>query len=251
MKPYSQDEFKILEEKYRLTLQMNPSTLSIQSRQLLHDDELKTFLTHIKERTKAANLAVASSLFVKRYCFVVLITLFSMSALNKRLDCSFENISIQTLDDKDSLWLPSIKLKRLNVTEIPHWDRAKWRNELLSDIFRGHIEVLFNNLNKVSKLSKFIMWENMFVYIQWMYKNLLEDTNFRDRKQMIEDDFNYIIKECNGQLFGAYAENPFLKFNVKPCSNNIRKTCCLSYLTESKGSFCNTCPIRFKKMQKR
>lgn len=247
MKSFTQDEFKILEEKYRLTIQTNPSTLSIQTKQLLHEDELKTFLTHVKERTKAANLAVAASLFVKRYSFAVLIALFSMSAFNKRIDYSFENISIQTLDDKDPLWLASIKLEQLNVTEIPQSDRAKWRNEVLSDIFNGNIEVLFNNLNKVSKLSKFIMWENVFVYIQWLYKNLLEDTNSSDLKQIIESDFNYITKECNGLLFGDYAKNPFLKFSVSPCSSSERKTCCLSYLTESKGAFCNTCPIRFSK----
>ncbi|RNC97638.1 IucA/IucC family C-terminal-domain containing protein [Lysinibacillus halotolerans] len=253
MNTFSPDELKILEEKFRLTNITNTSPLSIQISHLLDEVQIHLYLTAIKEKTKAANLGVAASLFVKRYSFAILTALYSMSVLNKRIDFSFQNVSIQTLEESDPLWLPSIKFNNIKLSPAPQ-DRENWRNEILTSIFANHLDVLFNLFNKTTKISKMIMWENLYLYIVWMYQNLLDDKQYSDRYDDMKEDFDWITAIGKGMLFGEYKENPFLKFRGPNDAFSIldgpahnRKTCCLSYLTENKGRFCKTCPIRLKR----
>ncbi|MEK9197031.1 IucA/IucC family C-terminal-domain containing protein [Ureibacillus sp. 179-F W5.1 NHS] len=253
MNTFSPDELKILEEKFRFTSLTNSSPLSIQISDLLDEAQIHLYLTAIKEKTKAANLGVAASLFVKRYSFAILAALYSMSVLNKRINFSFQNVSIQTLDESDPLWLPSIKFNNIKLSPAPQ-DRENWRNEILTGIFANHIEVLFNQLHQTTKLSKIIMWENIYIYIVWMYKNLLDDHQYSARYLDMKEDFEWIAARGKGILFGSYKDNPFLKFkSTDEALSNLegpaqdRKTCCLSYLTENKGHFCKTCPIRLKR----
>lgn len=250
------NEMTVLEEKFRLTYKSSTSNLSSQVSLLLNEEKLLFYLTEVKSKTKAANLSVAASLFVKRYSFAVLIALYSMSVMNKRIDFSTDNLSIQTFDESDRIWLPSIKFERLNFTDAPKAGRANWRKELLTEIFANHIEVLLGYLTKVSKLSKRIMWENLYTYIVWMYTNLLADKDYEDQHSIILDDFNWITAVGKGNVFGDYIDNPFLNFRGTNDSIDIldgkphkRITCCLSYLTESKGSFCKNCPIERKRKQ--
>ena len=203
-----------------------------------------------------AGPCVAASLFVKRYSFAVLIALYSMSVMNKRIDFSVDNLSIQTFDETDLIWLPFIKFDRLSFIAAPKEDRVHWRNETLAKIFANHIEVLFDSLTKVTKISKRIMWENLYTYIVWMYTNLLANKAYEHQHAMILDDFNWMTAVGEGNLFGNYFESPFLNYRSTKDSLSIldgtphkRTTCCLSYLTESKGSFCKNCPIERKRKQ--
>ncbi|KGR77264.1 IucA/IucC family C-terminal-domain containing protein [Ureibacillus manganicus] len=251
---FTPNEMSVLEEKYRLTYKTGTSDLSSQVSLLLNEDKLHLYLTEVKTKTKAANLSVAASLFVKRYSFAVLVALYSMSVMNKRMDFSADNLSIQTFDESDTIWLPSIKFERLHLSPALETDRLNWRREVLTEIFSNHIDVLFSYLTKVSKLSKRIMWENLYTYIVWMYSNLLADNHYVDQHHIIIDDFDWMTSIGKGDVFGEYIENPFLHFRSSIDSISIldgtphkRITCCLSYLTESKGSFCKNCPIERKR----
>lgn len=253
---FTPNEMTVLEENFRLTFKTSASDLSSQASLLLNEEKLHLYLTEVKTKTKAANLSVAASLFVKRYSFAVLIALYSMSVMNKRIDFSADNLSIQTFDESDTMWLPSIKFERLNLSPALEFDRVNWRNEVLTEIFSNHIDVLFSCLTKVSKLSKRIMWENLYTYIVWMYTKLLADKEYEDQHPIIVDDFDWITAVGKGNIFGEYIENPFINFRGSKDSLSIldgtphkRITCCLSYLTESKGSFCKNCPIKLKRKQ--
>ncbi|SOC39775.1 IucA/IucC family C-terminal-domain containing protein [Ureibacillus acetophenoni] len=253
---FTPNEITVLKETYRLTFKTSASDLTTQVSLLLDEEKLHTYLTKVKSITKAANLGVAASLFVKRYSFAVLIALYSMTIMNKRIDFSVDNLSIQTLDESDTIWLPSIKFESLNLSPSLDFDRANWRNEILTEIFSNHIEILFSCLNKVSKLSKRIMWENLYTYIVWMYTNLLANKEYEDLHPIIIDDFDWITSVGKGNVFGEYIENPFLNFRGTKESINLldgtphkRITCCLSYLTESNRSFCKNCPIKRKRKQ--
>lgn len=255
MNPFTPNELKVLEDKFRLTFQSSSSPLSVKTINLLKDNQTNFYLTAVKEKTKSANLGVAASLFVKRYSFAVLIALYSMTAFNKRIDFSIDNLSIETLDESDMLWLPSIKFNCINLSPAPQENRESWRSEILKQIFGNHIEVLFKQLNNVSKLSKIIMWENLYIYIVWMYKNLLADQLYSKSHHIIKEDFDMITAYGEGILFGDYKENPFLMYRgTNNCQSILetdhnRKTCCLSYLTENKGHFCKNCPIKRKKQR--
>ncbi|KMY53278.1 hypothetical protein AC623_04130 [Bacillus sp. FJAT-27231] len=254
MNSFTNEEMAALEERYRFTKQAASSSLSIQTADLLEDQRLYAYLIQVKEKIEAANTTVAASLFIKRYSFAVLIALYSMSSLNKKLDFSFKNVCIETLNEADTLWLPSFRFNDLSVEKASSLNRSKWREEIVQQVFSGHVDVLFTHLKKHSKLSKLIMWENLYTYIRWMYQNLLDDPERSTHHDLITEDFHYIVKEGTSSLFGSYHQNPFFRYEdqkelIEKDGKLIqkRKTCCLSYLAGSKGKHCSICPIVCKR----
>ncbi|MFC3886654.1 (2Fe-2S)-binding protein [Bacillus songklensis] len=250
MKQFSDEELKIFKGNFRLTECSNASPLSIKAVDLTDEQQLKAYLIKVREKVEAANLTVAASLFIKRYSFAVLVALYSMSVLDKRLNFSVENVSVETLDEEDNLWLPSFKLHDLSIEETSRADRLIWRDDVLKQIFCHHVDVLFTHIMKVCKLPKLIMWENLYVYICWMYEQLLNDSQLHSIHKRIRSDFQYILKEGKGHLFGIYHQNPFLKYDQPDQFSEkdgqevrIRKTCCFAYLTAMKGKHCKTCPV--------
>ncbi|MEK4030645.1 MULTISPECIES: IucA/IucC family C-terminal-domain containing protein [Bacillaceae] len=250
MNSFTNEELAVLEEKYRLTTRTASSSLTIQANGLLDDQQLCSYLLQVKDKIKAANTTVAASLFIKRYSFAILIALYSMSVLNKRLDFSFRNIWIETLDEEEPLWLPSFRFSHLAADEPGNVDRVKWREEAIQQIFGGHIDLLFTHVKRQSRLSKLIMWENLYTYIRWMYESLLNTPEYHGQHETLANDFHYLVKEGAGSLFGSYHQNPLLRCEssqqrVEKNGTVIqkRKTCCLSYLAGSKGKRCSVCPI--------
>lgn len=250
MNLFTDEELAVLEEKYRLTTRANPSPLSIQAGDLLEEQQLYSYLKQVKDKIEAANTTVAASLFIKRYSFSVLIALYSMSVCNKRLDFSFQNVWIETLDEEDPLWLPSFRFPHLAASEPDNRNRLEWREEIIQQLFGGHVDILFTHVKKQSKLSKLIMWENLYTYIRWMYHSLLDNPKWADRREALSEDFRYIVEEGAGSLFGSYHQNPLLRcqqsqqlVEKEGIVIQKRQTCCLSYLAGSKGKHCSVCPI--------
>ncbi len=256
MKQFSEAELKLLKENYRLTIASNPSPLSIKVIDLTDEVQLSDFLLKVREKIEAANLMVAASIFVKRYSFAVLSALYSMSVWNKRPNFSLENVSVETSDEEDARWLPSFKLHDLSVEEVSDGGRLMWRDSILQHIFSDHVNVLFTHIIKVCKLTKLIMWENLYVYICWMYEKLLNDASLSHIHHQIQEDFQYILKAAPGHLFGSYHRNPFLRYDKANSKNKaedqdirVRQTCCFAYLTAMKGQHCKICPVSCRRRQ--
>lgn len=250
MKRFSDEELTVLKDRYRLTTVSSPFPLSIRAIDLTNEAQLNHYLLKVREKVEAANLMVAASIFVKRYSFAVLSALYSMSVLNKHLNFSLENVSLETLDEEDALWLPSFKFHDLSIEAASNTDRFTWCNKVLECIFSNHVDVLFTHIMKVCKLPKLIMWENLHVYINWMYEELLNDLSLSSIHDRIEEDLHYILKKAPGYLFGSYHKNPFLRYDQPKTYNEesnqeirVRKTCCFAYLTGTKGKHCKTCPV--------
>lgn len=256
MKQFNETELKILKENYRLTIASNSSPLSIKIIELTDEAQLNDYLLRVREKIEAVNLMVAASLFVKRYSFAVLSALYSMSVWNKRLNFSLENVSLETFDEEDVFWLPSFKLGDLSVEEASDGERLAWRDGVLQHIFSHHVDVLFTHIIKVCKLTKLIMWENLYVYICWMYEKLLNDSSLSHIHHQIQEDFQYILKTGPGHLFGSYHRNPFLRYGKSKSENEeenqeirVRQTCCFAYLTAMKGQHCKICPVNCRRRQ--
>jgi ferric iron reductase protein FhuF len=250
MKPFREEEITVLQSRYRLTSCSLPSPLSIKGSDLLDEARLNDYLLKVKNKMEAVNLMVAASLFVKRYSFAVLSALYSMSVWNKSLNFSIQNISMETLNDDNQLWLPSFKFHDLSAAPCPEDNRSTWRETVLKNIFRHHVDALFTKIMRVSKLPKLIMWENLYIYILWMYNELLNDQSLSHIHVQIQEDLDYILQTGPGHLFGSYHKNPFIKYDQLPSYDEetgqevkIRKTCCFAYLTIMKGQHCKTCPV--------
>lgn len=234
--------------KYRLSTQMNTADDFVKGNDLLTIDKLQEiFSGELQQKLNTDKLHVLGSMFVKRYAFLAALVLNAMSLFDKGINSSIENISIQT-DENDPLWLPSFYFEKKDVT-IPGTNRDEWRKTIVQTLFQENITKIILAISKQTKISKLILWENIAIYIFWMYETVLEDeTLSAEKAAKIQDDFHFVVMGAPSQLFGTKARNPLTQF-YRPKQNDIRmrKTCCLFYLTSKNNDRCQTCPIECKK----
>ncbi|PFP30061.1 hypothetical protein COJ96_07670 [Bacillus sp. AFS073361] len=225
-------------EKYRFNPNLQ-DTFNVAD--LLDETYLKDFLKNLSVTIGAPSEKIAASIFIKRYAFLAVMTLYSMTALNKKLNVSLDNIKMEAaVQGKD--WLPGISLKDADLQDWDGNNRTEWRSRVLRDLFANNIYRLISQLEKTVGISKLILWENIAVYLFWLY-----ETELKDDHQAAED-FRYLISEAEGKLFGRYNLNPLPKYFAEKTyleewdtEVRVRKTCCLTYQLPA-GKRCKTCP---------
>ncbi|MBY0124191.1 IucA/IucC family C-terminal-domain containing protein [Bacillus sp. S/N-304-OC-R1] len=233
---------------YRFTTEKSNSALSISLEMLLKEQNLRDYLDKLSQHIDAANEKVTASIFIKRYAFLAVNYLYAMTVWNKKLDISFENVTLET-DDHDELWLPSFYFNEKSAEKAYNEDRNAWRKNCVKMLFSDHLFPLIKNLSSVTKVSKLILWENIAVYIYWLYETILSKEKLPEEVILrAKEDFQYLVFQADGSLFGSLHDNPLKRYfnqhiyleeferEVRP-----RNTCCLSYLTKAKKR-CNTCP---------
>ncbi|MCM3412097.1 MULTISPECIES: IucA/IucC family C-terminal-domain containing protein [Bacillaceae] len=233
--------------KYRLILERKTNGSIIEGIELLQQKQLAALYDEILQNKLNTNKhSVIGSMLVKRYAFLAALVLYCMTSYDKGINSSINNLSLQT-DDDDPIWLPSFYFNDLVVT-TPDPDRDSWRETVITALFKENITMILSNVSKASKVSKSILWENIAIYIFWMYESLLEDEGISDEmKSKVKEDFSYVILHAPAEAFGLTNKNPLtMYFHEK--KNNVRKrsTCCLFYFTSKNGDRCQTCPIECK-----
>ncbi|WP_052427406.1 IucA/IucC family C-terminal-domain containing protein [Neobacillus niacini] len=196
------------------------------------------FMKNLALTIGAPSERTAASIFIKRYAFIAVISLFAMTTGNKKMNLSLDNIEMEEVErGKD--WLPMISLKDSSIEEWYGEDRDEWRKSVYRDLFANNIYPIIEHFEKTFKISKLILWENIAVYLFWLYETELKDSE----NPNILNDFRFLIMEAEGNLFGKYNLNPIQKYYSEksfPDEVRIRKTCCLTYQLGSKR--CKTCP---------
>lgn len=232
--------------RYTPVLEQISSTVPLAS--LVNKDQMDLFLKEVQEEIQAPDGIVAASVFMKRYAFVAVIYLYALSYWNKRLHFSLDTLYLQS-SKKEGNWLPEYYFKDLLVEEFSGENRNEWRREALQYLFKNIIYPVLNTLAAEAKLSKYTLWENLAVYIFWLYEKILED----QQDSSCREDYDYILNLAPGKLFGPYHRNPLNRFNVEPVlltelneTVRIRKTCCFTYQLGAKRTYCKTCPLYCK-----
>jgi ferric iron reductase protein FhuF len=222
-------------QKYRLKSEMGKS-FNVAS--LLDKAFVIEFMKKLSYSLGAPSERTAASIFIKRYAFIAVISLFVMTASNKKLNLSLDNIEMEEAErGKD--WLPMISLKNPSIEEWNGQDRDEWRKGVYRDLFAHNIYPMIELLEKTFKISKLILWENIAVYLFWLYESELKDSGYPN----VQSDFNFLIKEAQGNLFGKYHLNPIQKYYSERYFQDeirMRKTCCFTYQLGTKR--CKTCP---------
>jgi len=236
-----QDDELLQLKKYRYDVKQGNSFCI---EKLLDESFLKDFMKNLSMAIGSPTEKAAASIFIKRYAFLAVITLYAMTVWNKKINFSLDNVNMEAPEHGQN-WLPKFSLSDMTVQD---WDtsvpRLQWRDLVLKELFSNNISPIISKLGKNARISSFILWENISVYLFWLYEIELKDYN----SENAIDDFHYLIVEASGQLFGDYKENPLQKFYVKKTyledqdvEIRIRKTCCFSYQT-AEGTRCKTCP---------
>lgn len=221
-------------QKYRLSTDIKKS---FNIADLLEDKFLKQFISNLTESIGAPNEKAAASIFIKRYAFVAVVALYAMTVWNKKLNVSLSNIEMES-PEKGKDWIPSFSLKDINGQVWNGIDRTEWQKEVLKELFANNIYPILEKLEKTFRISKLILWENIAVYIFWLYESEL--SNFEN--DTVLSDFRYLLFEAEGSLFGRYNGNPLQKFYTEKLNGvRMRKTCCFSYQLQARKR-CKTCP---------
>jgi ferric iron reductase protein FhuF len=228
-------------EKYRLRLETANSFNVVD----LLDDKFSTdFIKKLALAIGAPSEKTAASIFIKRYAFIAVISLYVMTTANKKINVSLDNLEMEAAEHGKN-WLPMFSLKVLSVEDWNGEDRDQWRKNVLQDLFANNIYLLVNHFEKNFKISRLILWENIAVYLFWLYETELKD----HENPNVESDFRFLLLEAEGKLFGRYNHNPLQKYYTEKRyiedfqeEVRLRKSCCFTYQLESSSKRCKTCP---------
>jgi ferric iron reductase protein FhuF len=222
-------------KKYRLT---SETGRSFNVANLMDKSFALEFMRNLAYSIDSPSEKAAASIFIKRYAFIAVISLFAMTTANKKLDISLCNIEMEEAErGKD--WLPMISLKNPSIEQWNGEDREEWRKGVYRDLFANNIYPLVEHFEKIFKVSKLILWENIAVYLFWLYETELKE----NKNPNVLNDFRFLTTEAEGNLFGNYHLNPIQKYYSEknsPDEIRLRKTCCFTYQLGSKR--CKTCP---------
>ncbi|MGG3468048.1 IucA/IucC family C-terminal-domain containing protein [Neobacillus pocheonensis] len=221
-------------QKYRLASELKNSFCV---GDLLDEKFLKVFIDNLSESIGAPSEKVSASIFMKRYAFITVLSLYVMTVWNKKLNVTLSNIEMES-PEQGKEWLPSLSLKDANGIAWDGKNRAEWRRGVLKDLFAKNIFPIIEKLEKMFRISRLILWENIAVYIFWLYETELKDLNNGN----VLNDFRFLMVEAEGAMFGRYKGNPLQKYYTEKVEEvRMRNTCCFSYQLPA-GKRCKTCP---------
>lgn len=207
----------------------------------MDESTLRVELLWIQQTMEAANLRAAASMLAKRYSFVAVAALYSFIVFQKKINASTENVLLHT-EDAETMWLPKVFISEIETIEVTEGNRKILLDELLDELFAHQIEPIWSALRKVTKISKLTLWENVAVYIHWLYDLLLENEEIDNVE--VQKVLQYVLEEAEGHQFGSYHHNPLPQYVEKQKQEvRVRQTCCLSYQTGAKETYCRTCPV--------
>jgi len=235
-----------LAEKFRCTFKDN-SLYRLSPSSCMDESTLRVELLWIQQTMEAANLRAAASMLAKRYSFVAVAALYSFIVFQKKINASTENVLLHT-EDAETMWLPKVFISEIEAIEVTEGNRKILLDELLDELFAHQIEPIWSALRKVTKISKLTLWENVAVYIHWLYDLLLANEEIDNVE--VQKVLQYVLEEAEGRHFGSYHNNPLARYSSPPQyiekqkqEIRVRKTCCLSYQTGDKETYCRTCPV--------
>ncbi|SDD88787.1 FhuF 2Fe-2S C-terminal domain-containing protein [Priestia aryabhattai B8W22] len=192
-------------------------------------------------------MRAAASMLAKRYSFVAVAALYSFIVFQKKINASTENVLLHT-EDAETMWLPKVFISEIETIEVTEGNRKILLDELLDELFAHQIEPIWSALRKVTKISKLTLWENVAVYIHWLYDLLLANEEIDNVE--VQKVLQYVLEEAEGHQFGSYHHNPLARYSPLPQyvekqkqEVRVRQTCCLSYQTGAKETYCRTCPV--------
>jgi len=241
---------------FGLKQDLQDERLSIDSIKLLDDVLCQETLQKIMPELGAPNLKVTTSLVMKRIAFLALAPiLYAMSRFNKGLDGTLKNCVFEyPLENR--IWVSKMPLKNLAVT-VQDKDQAEgrktWRKDILSQVFAGHLTQLVEQFHRLTKVPKWILWENVAVRVFSIYEQRILPNIPDAQMAQAQADFSYLLDQKSTEVFGM-SENPLTVFyrekqqtalSDKPI--RVRRTCCYYYLATEPAVYCGSCPLLLKK----
>ncbi|WP_054754494.1 hypothetical protein [Piscibacillus salipiscarius] len=170
-------------------------------------------------------------------------TLYLLTVHDMKLNLSFNRAAIvpNRVGDK---WLPNLYMDDLEVELIEPSLREDERRKLTEELF-AKMDQLVNVFNKVSRVPKPNLWENISIYVYWLYEKKLKDERFAEVAERVDSDYQYLIFGMSSDIFSDDCNqltNFYWGRRIKEDGTRIRRTCCFYYGANSDRKCCKTCP---------
>jgi len=221
---------------------------SLSARALLDDETCIALLDQLGPVIGSPTRAITASLLAKRFSFLATgACLYAMSVCDQGLLLSLDDCVIEYGHD-DGLWTSSMPLADRPPQAYAAGERDAWRAAIVEALFAGLLAPLWQTFNRVSGISRRILWENTAVRVYSLYEKRMgkvEDPLIRLRH---EADFDWLLQEAAPALFGL-DYNPLRHFRRPPTqleegkSIRFRRTCCFYYEATKPAEYCSTCPL--------
>ncbi len=246
---FKQEELEYLKKNFSMRINKSIDQFhSIPSIDLLDEEKCIKYLDSLTRILQSPSRMITASQFSKRYAFLTVApSLYSMTMYNKKLDVSIGNCCIESANHHKS-WSSYISLKDYQVKELTNKNRNEMRDEIIKTVFNEHLVKIWRSISNVANVPMSILWENTAIRVYSLYEKRISGETDENQKSRLHDDYQYLLKDASGSLFGE-TENPLAKFNNPKCtiatsdqSVRIRKTCCFYYKVAANGKYCSTCP---------
>ena len=222
---------------------------SLMARDLLQEEVCEQLLDALGPVIGSPTRAITASLLGKRLSFLATgACLYAMSVYDKGLLLSLDNAVIEYGHD-DGLWTSSLPLAHSLPSTYGPGEREAWRAAVVQALFAGLLKPLWQTFNRVTGVSRRILWENSAVRVYSLYEKRMAKIDEPSVRERCEADFTWLLAEAQPSLFGL-DYNPLSHFRRPPTlvdegqrSIRFRRTCCFYYLATEPAEYCSTCPL--------
>ncbi|OME80756.1 hypothetical protein BK120_18945 [Paenibacillus sp. FSL A5-0031] len=220
---------------------------SVRALDLLDMEMCSDYLDRLTVILQSPSRMVTASQFFKRYAFLTTAPLlYAMTVYNKGLNLSARNCILGS--SLGHSWLEHVSLADSDAAMPEASERHVWRNTVMQALFAENLGKLVAVMSRAANVPKPILWENVAVRIFSLYEKRIGLTGEQQEQSRARADFQYVIHQAPGVLFGE-KQNPLSRFYVEPtCSSvsntpmRVRKTCCFYYEVTSDKEYCTNCP---------
>ncbi|MGE7952395.1 IucA/IucC family C-terminal-domain containing protein [Lysinibacillus xylanilyticus] len=209
-------------------VEKHPSPQGIPLHQLLNKDTLLPIIKQYGNHLNTPSLAVAGSLFLKRYAVLVAASSLDYYGLQKK---KMDWWSTARLD---------VTSYKLLIEENPTalFDDC-WKNR----IFAQHLTPMITIISEECKISLKILWENIAVRLLATLRKNEESYTLNE----LNEHFNELT--CAETSWLGMEQNPlqtYLQRKETWSEVPVRKTCCRYYQVNTKADipYCKNCPLR-------
>ncbi|MGZ9584047.1 IucA/IucC family C-terminal-domain containing protein [Paenibacillus marinisediminis] len=198
----------------------------------LTEEGSSRLLTMVKQAMRAPTNAVAASIWIRWYGFMLAGLLGLYSTQHIRFVGELADIGMVAEGTTMSFTVP-----RDAFVE----DRELERSEALRQLLDRYGHPVVNGIYRFGGVSRLILWENVWGYVLWMYTQLMGEQSSREQA---EEDLGFLLQD---ELWKPnLAHSPFKRFlngqaPMESMQTYKRVTCCL-YKELPDTNKCPYCP---------
>ncbi len=242
----------LLDDEFNLAVHDKESIIfSCAATDLLNENIMKQVLHTYMPLVKGTDISVAEVYMAGWFRGPMLGMLYMLSAWNKTLDLSLENIVFQvheaTYQDRKYVNC-ALKLNHTDWVNAPddEGELESWKAKKLGDYFAHTVRPIYESIERSGTLKSAMLWGQLPTSLAYGYDRLMASVQCDSVKQKAETNYK-LVKELDPALFGRNKNPLAVKFHMTESLQDpnkqvrMKSSCCLYYLVDS-GYYCFTCP---------